>query len=102
MLKALWKQTIFLQSNMVGIDADFSDVDQFFEDGTSEVVAGMKEEGEAFVEDAKATGNYQDHTKHLRESNDYEVNEDGLILKTKLIMLHSWNPKDLKLQEVQR
>ena len=61
---------------MVGIDADFSDVDQFFEDGTSEVVAGMKEEGEAFVEDAKATGNYQDHTKHLRESN-----EDGLILK---------------------
>lgn len=29
---------------MVGIDADFSDVDQFFEDGTSEVVAGMKEE----------------------------------------------------------
>ena len=66
---------------MVGIDADFSDVDQFFEDGTSEVVAGMKEEGEAFVEDAKATGNYQDHTKHLRESNDYEVNEDGLILK---------------------
>ena len=59
---------------MVGIDADFSDVDQFFEDGTSEVVAGMKEEGEAFVEDAKATGNYQDHTKHLRESN-------GLILK---------------------
>ena len=66
---------------MVGIDADFSDVDQFFEDGTSEVVAGMKEEGEAFVEDAKATGNYQDYTKHLRESNDYEVNEDGLILK---------------------
>jgi len=64
---------------MVGIDADFSDVDQFFEDGTSEVVAGMKEEGEAFVEDAKATGNYQDHTKHLRESNDYEVNEDWKI-----------------------
>lgn len=69
---------------MVGIDADFSDVDQFFEDGTSEVVAGMKEEGEAFVEDAKATGNYQDHTKHLRESNDYEVNED-LILKSKRV-----------------
>lgn len=87
---------------MVGIDADFSDVDQFFEDGTSEVVAGMKEEGESFVEDAKATGSYQDHTKHLRESNDYEVDEDGLTLKTKLIMLHSWNPKVLKLQEVQR
>jgi hypothetical protein len=66
---------------MVGIDADFSDVDQFFEDGTSEVVAGMKEEGESFVEDAKATGSYQDHTKHLRESNDYEVDEDGLTLK---------------------
>ena len=58
---------------MYGIDADFSDVDQFFEDGKREVVAGMKEEGEAFVEDAKATGNYQDHTKHLRESNDYDL-----------------------------
>ena len=86
---------------MVGIDADFSDVDQFFEDGTSEVVAGMKEEGEAFVEDAKATGNYQDHTKHLRESNDYEVNEDGLILKNEADYASFWwNPKDLKLQEV--
>lgn len=62
-------------------EADFSDVEDFLQDGTDEVIAGMKEEGEAFVEDAKATGNYQDHTKHLRESNEYEVDEDGLILK---------------------
>ena len=66
---------------MVGIDADFSDVDDFFQEGKTEVIAGMKEEGEMFVEDAKATGSYRDCTGHLRESNDYEVNEDGLILK---------------------
>ncbi|WP_195640179.1 hypothetical protein [Bacteroides stercoris] len=66
---------------MVGIDADFSDVDDFFQEGKTEVIAGMKEEGEMFVEDAKATGSYRDCTGHLRESNDYEVNEDGLTLK---------------------
>lgn len=65
----------------VRCEADFSDVEDFLQNGTGEVVAGMKEEGEAFIEDAKATGNYQDHTKHLRESNDYEVDEYGLTLK---------------------
>lgn len=67
----------------VKVDFDFSDFEPFIEEGTGEVVTGMKEEGKAFVEDAKATGNYQDHTKHLRESNDYEVDEDGLTLKNK-------------------
>lgn len=63
------------------VDFDFSDVEDFLREGTDEVFAGMKEEGEAFVEDAKATGSYQDRTRHLRESNDYEVDEDGLTLK---------------------
>lgn len=65
----------------MAVDFDFSDVEPFFADNKAEVLAGMEEEGEAFVEDAKATGSYQDHTKHLRESNDCEVTEDGLILK---------------------
>ena len=66
---------------MAGVDFDFSDVDDFFQEGKIEIIAGMKEEGEIFVEDAKATGSYQDHTKHLRESNDYDVDESGLNLK---------------------
>lgn len=65
----------------VKVDFDFSDFDPFIEEGTSEVVTGMKEEGEEFVEDAKTTGSYQDQTGHLRESNDYEIDENGLTLK---------------------
>lgn len=63
------------------VDFDFSDVEQFFESGEVEVLVGMKEEGEAFVEDAKATGSYTDRSGHLRASNSYEVNKDGLALK---------------------
>ena len=37
------------------------------------IIAGMKEEGTAFVEDAKATGTYKDHTGHLRQSNKAEA-----------------------------
>ena len=66
---------------MVGVDFDFSDVDDFLNKGEWEVEKKMIDVGDEAVKDAKATGNYQDHTKHLRESNDYEVNEDGLILK---------------------
>ena len=45
---------------MVGVDFDFSDIDEFFNEGESEVLSGMEEEGEAFVEDAKKTGSYTD------------------------------------------
>ena len=40
--------------------------DDFFQEGKTEVIAGMKEEGEMFVEDAKATGSYRDCTGHLK------------------------------------
>lgn len=63
------------------VDFDFSDVDQFFEKGEAEILAGMEEEGKAFVEDAKQTGSYTDRTRCLRSSNDYEVDKDGLTLK---------------------
>lgn len=63
------------------VDFDFSDVEQFFESGEAEVLLGMKEEGEAFVEDAKATGSYTDRSGHLRASNGYEVDKDALTLK---------------------
>lgn len=65
----------------VRCEADFSDVEDFLQDGTDEVLVGMKEEGEAFVEDAKATGSYTDRSGHLRASNGYEVDKDGLTLK---------------------
>lgn len=66
---------------MVGVDFDFSDIGEFFNEGESEVLSGMEEEGEAFVEDAKKTGSYTDRTGHLRASNGYEVDRSGLTLK---------------------
>lgn len=62
------------------IDADFSDVAQFFKDGEWEVEKGMIDVGEQGVRDAEESGTYQDHTLHLRTSNDYDVSHDGLTL----------------------
>ena len=56
-------------------------MDQFFKEGQAEILAGMEAEGKVFVEDAKNTGSYKDHTGHLRESNDYEADKECLILK---------------------
>ena len=65
----------------MAVDFDFSDVDQFFSDGESEVLTIMEEEGKVFIKDAKETGSYQDRTRHLRASNGYEVDKNGLTLK---------------------
>lgn len=57
---------------------DFSDVDRFFEEGVREVMGEMEKVGRKAVSYAKATGNYEDHTGHLRASNTYRVDENGL------------------------
>lgn len=60
----------------VRCEADFSDVEDFFQNGTSEVKLKVDEIGyDADDFDAK-DGNYQDHTKTLRKSNKHEVEED--------------------------
>lgn len=62
------------------IDSDFSDVDQFFDDGEWEVEKAMIDVGDAAVKDAEDNGTYQDHTLTLRTSNTFDVDEDGLTL----------------------
>lgn len=57
---------------------DFSDVDKFFKDGVREVMGEMTKVGRKAVSYAKATGDYEDHTGHLRASNTFEVDESGL------------------------
>ncbi len=64
----------------VRIDADFSDVDNFFDEGTWEVESAMIDAGANAVNYAEANGNYQDHTFTLRRSNKYDVDESGLTL----------------------
>lgn len=61
---------------MVGVDADFSDVDAFFDEGTAEVRSKVDEIGNDADEFDTKDGTYQDHTKKLRKSNKHEVEED--------------------------
>ena len=63
------------------VDADFSDVGQFFQDGEWEVEKKMIDVGDEAVKFAEEHGDYQDRTLTLRTSNDYDVDKDGLTLK---------------------
>ncbi len=63
------------------VDIDFSDVDSWFDDEKSSVLAKEREIGEEAVRYAKDNGNYKDHTGHLRKSNDSEVDDEGILLK---------------------
>lgn len=59
---------------------DMSDVDDFFREGLEEVMGEMDRVGRKAVSYAKATGDYQDHTGHLRSSNTYSVDPSGLTI----------------------
>ena len=63
------------------IDSDFSDVDQFFNDGEWEVEKAMIDIGDDSVKDAKANHTYQNRTGNLEASNGYDVDKDGLTLE---------------------
>lgn len=65
---------------MASVKADFSDVDRFFSDGMSEVVALEGRIGHEAVAYAKAHGSYTDRTGRLRRSNEYTASRDGLML----------------------
>ena len=62
------------------IDGDFSDVDKYFEDGEREVEITMAKVGEEAVEDAKTNHTYNNRTRNLESSNEYETDKDGLTL----------------------
>ncbi len=62
------------------IDSDFSDVDQFFDDGEWEVEKAMIDVGDDSVKDAKANHTYHNRTCNLEKSNIYDVDKDGLTL----------------------
>lgn len=63
------------------VESDFSDVDQFFNDGEWEVEKAMIDVGDEAVKDAKANHTYQNRTGNLEASNDYDVDKDGLTLE---------------------
>jgi hypothetical protein len=63
------------------IDSDFSDVDQFFDDGEWEVEKTMIDVGDAAIKDAKANHTYQNRTGNLEKSNTYDVDKDGVTLE---------------------
>lgn len=65
----------------MSVKFDFSDVDGFFEQGTSEIKEVESKVGEEALEYAIQNGSYQDRTGTLRKSNKYSVKEDGLELR---------------------
>ena len=58
------------------VDFDFSDVDSWFDDEKSRVLAKENEIANESVQYAKDNGDYQDHTGVLRASNEGEVDEE--------------------------
>lgn len=63
------------------VESDFSDVDQFFNDGEWEVEKAMIDVGDEAVKDAKANHTYQNRTGNLEASNGYDVDKDALTLE---------------------
>lgn len=66
---------------MAGVDIDFSDVGDAFAQFDQELNDTMTEAGEMAVQYAKDNGDYKDRTEKLRSSNEFEVQDDGLVLK---------------------
>lgn len=62
---------------MVRVKADFSDVDNFFNEETWSVQKKVIDIGEDSVKYAKEHGNYQNHTYNLRNSNKFDVDEEA-------------------------
>lgn len=60
--------------------ADFSDVDNFFQQGYEEVDLQVSATGEEAVQYARAHGNYKDISGKLRKSNHYSVEQGNLTL----------------------
>lgn len=62
------------------VKSDFSDVDGFFSAAMGEVRSKVEGIGRDSVAYAVANGDYQNVTGHLRRSNRYEADEQGLRL----------------------
>lgn len=65
----------------MGVEFDFSDVDSFFREEKWNAQKKMIDIGDEAVRYAEEHGNYQDHTLTLRTSNDFDVDDEGLLLK---------------------
>lgn len=65
----------------MGVGFDFSDVDSFFCEEEWNIQKKMINIGDEAVRYAEEHGSYQDHTLTLRTSNDFDVDEEGLLLK---------------------
>lgn len=65
----------------MGVGFDFSDVDSFFCEEEWNIQKKMIDIGDEAVRYAEEHGSYQDHTLPLRTSNDFDVDEEGLLLK---------------------
>ena len=63
------------------VSFDFSDIDDFFDAGESEIKEVEREVGEYAVRLAEVYGKYKNHTWLLRKSNIAKVTDEGLELR---------------------
>lgn len=56
------------------------DVSRFLQEGVQEVRDAMEEAGKAAVQYNIENGDYRNRTGHLRASNYYKVEDDGLVV----------------------
>ena len=73
------------------VDYDFSDVDSFFRKEEWNVQKKIIDIGDEAVKYAEEHGSYQDHTLTLRTSNDFDVDDEGLLLKNEAASPKGYN-----------
>ena len=64
----------------MAVDFDLSDVDDFFDEGYSELMETQVAIGKEAIDYAHQAGDYQNHTGTLRKGNEFQIDE-GLVLK---------------------
>lgn len=65
--------------NLVGLDDFDRDLKKEIEAEKKKIALKLSRIGEEYVNDVKEKGNYQDHTKNLRNSHSYRVYIDGRV-----------------------
>lgn len=65
------------------VDGDFSDLDDVFDRFDKELRYEMDQAGKLAVAYAKENGSYKDRTGNLRNSNEYHIEKDGLVIENK-------------------
>ena len=66
--------------NIINLDGFDKELKEEIEVEKRKIALYLSRIGEEYVNEAKESGNYQDHTKNLRNANSYRVYIDGKVV----------------------